>query len=342
MGKTSPRISVVLPFRDAADTLQEAVDSMLGQGEGDFELLAIDDGSSDSSPVIMQDLAAQDARIQFLATDGKGIVNALNLGLEKAKAPCIGRMDADDLSHPDRLSRQLEFLDGHPEVGLVASRVEHWTPDGVPRPGYAAYVEWTNGLLLPEDLALSRFVESPLAHPSVVFRKELVESLGGYGEGVFPEDYELWLRWMESGVRMQKLPEALLKWRDHGERLSRLDPRYSPDAFYRMKLGYLHRWLERHNPFYPVVKVWGAGRKTRRRVRFLEEAGSRVASFYDVDPRKTGEPREGLSVRPIEEIPPPGQEFIVVMVGVRGARQKVAAFLGERGYREGVDFILAA
>ena len=71
MGKTSPRISVVLPFRDAADTLQEAVDSMLGQSEGDFELLAIDDGSSDSSPVIMQDLAAQDARIQFLATGGK-------------------------------------------------------------------------------------------------------------------------------------------------------------------------------------------------------------------------------------------------------------------------------
>lgn len=342
MIKTMPRISVVLPFRDAEDTLIESVESMLSQSEGDLELLAIDDGSIDAGPAIIQDLANSDSRIQFLTTGGDGIVAALNLGLEKAKAPFIARMDADDISHAERLLLQLDFLDQHPDLGLISSRVEHWTPDGRVRPGYAAYVEWTNQLLLPDDILRGRFVESPLAHPSVVFRKELVERLGGYQSGFFPEDYELWLRWMECGVRMEKLPEVLLRWRDHDQRLSRRDERYSRDAFYQMKLGYLHRWLERHNPFFPVVKVWGAGRTTRGRVRFLEEEGTRVAGYYDLDPRKLGEPRKGLTVRPIEEIPPPGTEFIVAMVGARGAREKVASFLKARGYREGTDFMLAA
>ena len=342
MGRTTPRISVVLPFRDASATLHEAVVSILDQSEGDFELLAVDDGSTDSSAVILKDMAIGDNRIQPLASDGGGIVHALNLGLEKARAAFVARMDADDICHPDRFASQLEFLGCHPEVGLVASRVEHWTSDGVSRPGYDAYVDWTNELLLPDDLSLNRFVESPLAHPSVFFRKELAVRHGGYAEGIFPEDYELWLRWMESGIRMQKLPDVLLRWRDHENRLSRVNDRYSPNAFYRMKLNYLHCWLKRHNPFFPEVKVWGAGRRTRQRARFLEQAGSHISAFYDVDPRKAGNPREGLVVSPIEEIPPPGQEFIVVMVGVRGARLKVSAFLEERGHRAGTDYILAA
>ncbi len=338
----SPRVSVILPVRDAGDTLTEAVGSILGQSEGDFELLAIDDGSLDSSLGILSELAQRDHRLRVLSTGGEGIVTALNLGLEQSQARYLARMDADDVSLPDRLKRQLDFLDSRPEVGLVSSRVEHWTPDGSSRLGYAAYVDWSNELLSDEDLRMRRFVESPFAHPAVVFRKSLVSRFGGYREGSFPEDYEMWLRWMERGVRMEKLPEVLLRWRDHDNRISRRDPRYSRNAFYGMKLGYLHRWLERSNPFHPVVKVWGAGRITRGRCRFLEDAGTRIIGYYDLDPRKIGEPREGLSVRSIEEIPPPGNEFIVAMVGARGAREKVAAFLHEHDYREGVDFILAA
>ena len=113
-------------------------------------------------------------------------------------------------------------------------------------------------------------------------------------------------------------------------------------AFYEMKLGYLQRWLAKRNPFHPQVKIWGAGRTTRARVAFLERAGVQVAGYYDVDPRKIGEPRKGLTVRPIEEVPVPGEEFIVAMVGARGGREKIAAYLANRGHREGVDYILAA
>ena len=337
-----PRVSVLMPVRDAEDTVGEAIKSILRQTERNFELLVVDDGSYDATPAVLRDFAGMDERVRVLSTEGCGIVAALNLAVSEAAANLLARMDADDVAHSRRLELQCAFLDANPEVGMVACRVEHWNPDGGSRPGFGHYVDWTNALLHDRDLQLRRFVESPLAHPSVVFRKGLVEWFGGYRNGPFPEDYELWLRWFDCGVQMEKLSENLLRWRDHDRRLSRIDPRYSTSAFYRMKLEYLHKWLDRHNRFHPEVKVWGAGRTTRSRAKFLEEAGTVVTGYYDVDPKKIGNPRGGLDVRSIADVPEPGEEFIVCMVGARGAREKALAFLNDLGHREGVDFILAA
>jgi len=337
-----PRISVILPVRDAEKTLGMAIESILGQTERSFELLVADDGSTDSSPRILREFAELDGRIRVLSTVNSGIVEALNLGLAEARAPYLARMDADDVSLPERFVLQCDYLDANPEVGLVSCRVEHWSEDAEVRAGYEAYVEWTNQVLDDTDLRLRRFVESPFAHPSVVYRKSVVERFGGYREGSFPEDYELWLRWLEHGVKMEKLDAILLRWRDHDNRLSRMDPRYSVEAFYQMKLEYLHRWLKDNNRHFPKVKIWGAGRITRNRAKSLMKAGTVVSGFYDIDPRKVGDPRTGLMVQSIEDIPEPGEEFIVAMVGARGAREKVVAFLRDRGHREGTDFVLAA
>lgn len=133
--------------------------------------------------------------------------------------------------------------------------------------GYARHVSWTNRLLTHDEISLARVVESPLAHPSVTFRRELVERWGGYREGDFPEDYELWLRWLEAGVRMDKLAESLLVWNDSPTRLSRCDRRYDKEAFYRLKARYPGRWLAAHNPHHPAVvrSASGTSRSLRRR-----------------------------------------------------------------------------
>jgi glycosyltransferase involved in cell wall biosynthesis len=342
MTSAIPRVSVILPVRDAEKTLAMAIESILGQTERNIELLVVDDGSTDASLMILQEFAELDGRIRVLSTVNPGIVEVLNLGLAEARAPYLARMDADDVSLPERLVLQCDYLDANPEVGLVSCRVEHWNEDAEVRAGYEAYVGWTNQVLNDADLRLRRFVESPFAHPSVVYRKSVVDRFGGYREGSFPEDYELWLRWLEGGVRMGKLGEVLLRWRDHDNRLSRIDPRYSVEAFYQMKLEYLHRWLKDNNRHFPKVKIWGAGRITRNRAKSLFKAGTVVSGFYDIDPRKVGNPRTGLMVQSIEDIPEPGKEFIVAMVGARGAREKVVAFLRDRGHREGTDFVLAA
>ena len=330
-----------MPVHDAAGTLPAAVESVRAQTETDWELVAVDDGSTDGSLEVLRDCARRDARVRVLATAHRGLVQALNLGLDAARGRLIARMDADDVSLPERLARQRAHLDGCAEAGLVACRVL-FEGDARRGAGYARYVDWTNSLLTHEAIALARFVESPLAHPSVMFRRELPERLGAYRDGNFPEDYELWLRWLESGVRMEKLAEPLLVWRDSPTRLSRRDPRYASEALYGVKARYLGRWLARHNAHHPRVVFWGAGRVTRRRARLLLDEGVEIASYIDIDPRKVGRAIEGRPVIDPAALPAPGACFVVAGVASAGAREQIERALAAAGYRAGLDYILAA
>jgi glycosyltransferase involved in cell wall biosynthesis len=335
-----PAVSVVMPVRDAADTLAAAVDSVLAQSETDWELVAVDDGSTDASPRILRDYAAAHPRVRVVAAERGGLVPALNAGLAAARGGVVARMDADDLCLPDRLARQRHHLEVRPDLGLVACRVR-FGGDRAAAAGYARHVDWTNDLLSHEAIALARFVESPLAHPSVMFRRELPERFGAYREGDFPEDYELWLRWLERGVRMEKLAEPLLVWRDSPARLSRRDPRYAPEAFHRVKARYLARWLARHNPHHPRVVFWGAGRVTRRRAQFVLDAGVEIAAYVDVDPRKIGRAVGGRPVIGPAALPSPGACFVVAGVASVNAREQIERALIAAGHRAGRDYVLA-
>ncbi len=147
---------------------------------------------------------------------------------------------------------------------------------------------------------------------------------------------------MEMGVRMAKLEETLLEWRDRHGRLTRTDPRYSVDAFYQTKAPYLCRWLERHNPHHPAVIVWGSGRTSRQRLRFLTSLGIRVEAFVDIDPRKVGHSIGGAEVIWPDALPAPGRCFVLGWVASRGAREDIERELHKRGFRRGIDYLACA
>ena len=274
-------------MRNGEPHLAEALESLLRQTDPDLEVIAVDDGSNDATPAILSEYAAWDGRVRVLLGGEGNLPTALNRGLAAARGRYIARMDADDIARPDRIEQQAEFLDRNDEIGLVGGSVRY-LGDARANRGLALFVEWTNSLLTPERIAASRFVETPVIHPSVMFRCELVERYGEYREGDFPEDYELWLRWLEKGVRFAKLPEIILDWRDRPERLTRTDPRYDPEAFFRLKAPYVARCLEDANPHHPEVVVWGAGRTARKRFAHVEREGVRATAFIDVDPKKIG------------------------------------------------------
>lgn len=329
----APEISVLMPVRNALGTLREAVESVRCQTWRDWELVVVDDGSQDGSAEWLEEMARVEPRMRVERQPALGIVAALQAGFERCRGTLVARMDADDAMQPERLERQRACLLAQREVGLVASRVRY----GGDLTGYGAHVEWINSLLSHEAMSLRRFVEAPVAHPSVMFRREVMEVHGGYREGDFPEDYELWLRWLEAGVRFAKLPEELLVWKDRPERLSRQEARYSVEAFHQVKSGYLQRWLQAHAGN-RAVWLWGAGRVTRRRFESLPS----LAGFIDVDPAKIGSCREGKLIRSFEDLPDVGTSFIVAGVAARGVREEIAAYLTARGWVEGADFLLAA
>lgn len=336
----SPRlVSVVLPARDAATTLRRAIASVQRQTYSDWELVVIDDGSRDATGEVAQAAAEADSRVRVLRQERLGIVAALNAGLAAARGEWIARLDADDEMQPERLAAQVEFLETNPAVGVVSSLVG-FGGDRVVSAGYAMHVDWLNSLRTPDELALNRFIEAPVAHPSVMFRRELVAQHGGYRDGDFPEDYELWLRWTDAGVRLGKVPCELLIWHDRPGRLSRTDPRYDPEAFFRVKAGYLASHLARGGV--TRVWIWGAGRPTRKRAAYLGAAGVTIDGYVDIDPAKTGRRVGGVPVIGPDELPAPGETFVLTYVSKRGARELIRADLQRRGWREGPHFLVCA
>jgi glycosyltransferase involved in cell wall biosynthesis len=330
-----------MPVRNAVGTVASAVESIVRQSFADWELVAVDDGSTDGTAEVLTRLAAREPRVRVMRRPARGIVATLNEGLAEARGGLIARMDADDVSHTDRLARQVAWFDRDPELGLAGTLVA-FGGDPLARAGYALHVAWVNSVLTPDEIRWRRFVEAPFAHPSVMFRRELVARHGGYREGPFPEDYELWLRWLEAGVTMGKVPATLLTWNDSPGRLSRTDRRYDPEAFYTCKAPYLARWLARHVSPGRLLLVWGAGRPTRRRAEWLVRHGVVIAGYVDVDPRKIGRCHGGRPVFAPSDLPRPDEVFVLGYVARRGARELIGEWLGQRGFAEGRDFLFAA
>lgn len=337
----TPHVSVLLPIRNGAATLRAALDSIAAQTLTDWELIAVDDGSTDETWSLLKTYARNDARFRPLRLPPDGIVAALNAGLAVARGRYVARLDADDTAHPERLARQAAWLGAHPETGLVSCRVV-FGGNVEKAAGFARIVEWMNGCVSREDILLQRFRETPLPHPSVMFRQELPALYGGYAEGPFPEDWELWLRWLDAGVVMDKLPEALVTWNDPPGRLTRTHANYAEAAFTRVRVPWLARHLARANPRHPEVWVVGGGRVARRRALPLLEHGVRIRAWVDIDPRKIGNKVHGIPVLGREALPPPDACFVLVFLSARGAAEDAARWLESRGFAPGREYLLAS
>jgi glycosyltransferase involved in cell wall biosynthesis len=330
-----PSISVLMPCYNAAATLDEAVASMLRQTLTDFELIAVDDGSSDQTGALLQAWAERERRVVVLSQAHGGQVLALQAGLAACRAPLVARMDADDRSWPERLARQAGYLEDHPEVAVVGCLVEGFPPQNV-REGFRIYIEWLNGLATPQAIAREIFVESPLAHPSVVVRRSWLERVGGYQERGWPEDYDLWLRMHLAGARFAKVPQVLLDWREHPARATRTDPRYAVENFLRAKSEYLLRGPLRGRD---SLVVWGAGQMGRRLAKHLARAGAPLRAFVDIDPGKIGRTRRGAPIISPADFPALWaglpQPALLAAVGSRGARALIRSRLEAMGLVEG-------
>jgi Glycosyl transferase family 2 len=202
-------LSVVLPVFNGEASLREAIASICGQTFTDFELLVVDDGSTDASAAIARNCAEGDSRVKLLSNPGKGLVAALNHGIEKANAELIARMDADDVALRTRFERQMARMAEQPNLlvlGTATVRVDEGGKE----------LEIATPPTDPAEVSRVLDKVNPIAHPTVVMRRAAVEAVGGYRRAyVRAEDYDLWLRLAERG-RLANLAEPLLRYRIGG------------------------------------------------------------------------------------------------------------------------------
>ncbi len=332
-----PLVSILMPVYDAAATLPAALRSISAQTFREWELIVVNDGSRDASLEILDRAAQKDRRIRILTGAHVGHIESLRSAVSLAGAPLLARMDADDLMHPRRLLLQVTRMDSPPLVDLLATRVRSIGHTGE---GMRRYIDWQNGLLGHDEMTANLFVESPIAHPSVLMRRDLFERAGGYHDPGWAEDFDLWHRMRERGARFEKLPKSLLSWRDSDRRLTRTHPMYSEKKFYAAKLHY----FKRHPLCKSPVAVWGAGPTGRDWVRDLLRAGIEVPHVIDIDPKKIGRTiADGkVNVVSADEALSKRGGLILGAVGSRGARDLIRARLLKEQLTEGQDFLFVA
>lgn len=210
----TPLISVMMSVYNGERYVAEAIQSILGQTEGRFEFLIVNDGSRDASGSIIDRYAAQDSRIRALHQENRGLIASLNRMLDEARAPLVARMDSDDVSRPDRFAVQLAYMQAHPDIAVLGTNTDELDADGAFFPCSDFHPE------RPEQIRERLMVASAMCHPSVMMRRDVIRSLGGY-RAAFKhcEDYDLWLRVSESHD-LYNLPDRLFLYRRSPDQVS--------------------------------------------------------------------------------------------------------------------------
>ncbi len=275
-----------------------------------------------------------DKRFILIIEKKQGVVFASNAGSSLAKGNYISRMDSDDWAFPNKLKLQADFLDIHSDFGAVATLVEH-IPHNDNTGGFARFVEWSNSIQTFQEISNRRFIEQPIVNPTAMWRKEVARKYGMYSHGDFPEDYELWLRWLYNGLKIKKIPEVLLKWYDSDSRLTRTDDIYSDNSFYRIKTKYLAEWLKKNNPFHPKVAIWGASRISRRRAKLLKQYGINICCYIDT---KKGRQLDH-KVFYYEDIPSSKEIFVLSYIKQMDNRAQIRTYLNSKGFIEGENYL---
>lgn len=344
----APLISIVLPVRNGAATLDQALDSCRRQTLTGWELIAVNDASSDSTGEQLAAWARRDARVRAIhASTPLGVAAAFQLGLQEAQAPEIARMDADDINHPNRLKAQHTFLSAHPDVDAVSCLVEIRSRAAggklnEPEGGYRRFADWLNSLTTPEAIEAQRFIDQPVVNPTMLIQRRVFDRHRGYRGGLeWAEDYDLWLRVLHAGGRLAKIPEHLFTWTDHPDRLTRTHADYTQEAFIRCKAHYLAQISKVRES---GVSLLGAGPIGKRLAKALTSEGVTVRQFIEVHPRRIGERIHGapvVSSDTWQETPSDGT-VVLGAVGQPGRRQHLLALAQDHGLTEGQDYFAVA
>jgi len=335
MFNDSPAVSVLMPVRDGQLHLDEAMASLLAQTFPDFEILVVDDGSTDDTPGQLKHWAEEDDRVRVITSEPVGIVRALELGRGEARGRYLARMDADDVADPRRFAAQFSMMEEHPTLSGCGCGVRYFPPEAV-QGGARRYEAWINSIRSPDDVARSVWVECPLAHPTFFLRSASVEGVGGYTDTGWPEDYDLILRLHRAGHRLANVPQVLHRWREGADRLSRTDLRYSLGSFLRCRVHHLVRGPLAHGR---DVVVWGAGPVGKTFARALQAEGIRVAAFVELDPRKIGQEIHGAPVLDTGQALQIRGPLHASAVGQPGARARIEALLEGAAMAPGADFV---
>lgn len=317
--KKPPLVSVVMPIYNCVPYLPEAIVSLLIQTFTDFEIIAVNDGSTDDSLSILKRFAKFDSRIKIIDQKNSGIVKALNRGIKESRGKYIARMDGDDISFPNRFKEQVAILERDPSIVLVAGDFE--VIDESSQTMYREQVAPDN-----EFIQRAFYLRNAIAHGSVMFRKSAIESIGHYSNEYGPtEDMELWMRLLDYG-KFSATGTSIYRWRVNSQGITSTN---NPESI-RQATEHLHRRWAKNTPEYLTRKA--LLRKTRSYLIDFERNGQQYKHAFLTDTAQIAVKYASHGHRKLA-----AQQLLAVAVtgrqGLRIVAQRIKSVIGGRLHR---------
>ena len=270
---TTPEVSIVMPAYNAAATIDAAVCSILDQTWHNFEFIIVDDGSSDETPSKLERYEKLDSRVRVYRQEKEGMIAALNSGCRLSRGDYIARMDADDISLPRRIERQLEFLEEHPEIGIVGTWASRMDENG------SIIGEWCPSPN-PRVLKWEHFFGVCVIHPTVLMRREILEKLDFYkADAVHAEDRDLWLR-ASTITEFSNVPEILFKYRVWRKSTSKLLRREYLENAIKLAAFFIRDFLKENPSIEAVAGLRGARLASLSQIRLTAALLERIYHVF--------------------------------------------------------------
>lgn len=326
-------VSILIPFKNTARFLPECLASILAQTYLQWEVIAIDDHSSDDSRQILQSIAEKDPRIKVYSNNGAGIIMAMRTAYAASSGLFITRMDSDDIMMPEKIRMMVTALQTSGPGHIALGKVRYFSASGISN-GYKRYEEWLNNLTHTGANFEERYKECVIPSPSWMVHKTDLDQCGAFKPDRYPEDYDLAFRMFASGLTCLPCEEVLHMWRDYDTRTSRTSEHYAQNYFLDLKVYYFLKLDWDTNR--PLV-LWGAGNKGKTAAKLLR---TQKISFYWVcdNPNKIGKEIYGQMLLSYTEIGKMKKPQSLITVANAKAQKQIRSFLEDHSQKDMTDY----
>ncbi|MGM5471206.1 glycosyltransferase family 2 protein [Flavobacteriaceae bacterium LMO-SS05] len=328
-----PLISILTPFKNTSQFLPECLDSIRNQSYDKWELLVVDDHSTDSSFNLVQEYANRDSRIRLFKNTGHGIIEALRLAFSKSKGDYITRMDSDDVMHPEKLQNMLNDLQKHGKQHVALGLVSYFSAEGI-SDGYARYETWLNAQTKRGSNYDEIYKECVVPSPCWMVHKDDLKRCEAFSPNRYPEDYDLTFRFYKYHLRCIPSKQVLHYWRDYKTRTSRIHEHYAQNYFLDIKL---HYFLELDHDTTRTLTVWGAGSKGKTIAKKLTKKGVPFIWICD-NPKKVGKSIYGHKLYNFEFLKHLQNPQSIVTVANQKAQKDIRAYFKSQHMKTKVDY----
>ncbi|OYX26493.1 MAG: glycosyl transferase family 2 [Flavobacteriales bacterium 32-35-8] len=329
-----PLVSVLIPFKNTENYLTDCLESIIIQTYKNWEVIIVDDGSTDSSYSLVELYALKENRIKLYKNTGNGIIDALQLAFKHSQGDYITRMDSDDIMHPNKLNILATNLMTYGKHHIAIGLVKYFSDEGI-QEGYGTYETWLNGLTKTGNNYAEIYKECVIPSPCWMVHRDDLIACDAFNPTIYPEDYDLTFRFYKQKIKPIPCNHVLHYWRDYSMRTSRTHIHYAQNHFTSLKI---HHFLDIDYNKNKTLTIWGAGNKGKIIAKMLLEKNISFEWICD-NPKKIGRDIYGKKLKAFSVLKTIENPQSIITVANKKAQLEIRTYLDNLSMKPLEDYV---